>query len=165
MWSLGRTFFFYKLFWNWIGVMRFVSYKVCFDEGFVIWHFLYYCFCTNCVVMITEYWSLYHFHHQWNDVQNTMLDVKCITEWWRRRFSIKKIHCRLVLFNKRNAPQARLITRNALQANFFSRILKGSLSYWNRMYILFFTNHISESSSWIHQNVYLVPKTNRLPAN
>ena len=31
---------FCKLFWNWIGVVQFLSHEVWSDEGFVIWHFL-----------------------------------------------------------------------------------------------------------------------------
>jgi len=33
----------YKLFWNWFGVVRFVSHEVWFDREFVNWHFLHYC--------------------------------------------------------------------------------------------------------------------------
>jgi len=43
----------YKLFWNWIGVVRFVSHEVWFDQGFVNWHFLHYCF-----VPVVSLWSL-----------------------------------------------------------------------------------------------------------
>ena len=32
-----------KLFWNWNGVVRFVSQEVWFDKGFVVWHFRKYC--------------------------------------------------------------------------------------------------------------------------
>jgi len=39
----------YKLFWNWNGVVRFVSQ----DKGFVIWHFYNY-----CLVQIASLWSL-----------------------------------------------------------------------------------------------------------
>jgi len=35
---------FNKLFWNWICVVRFVSHEVWSDEGFVISHFLHWCF-------------------------------------------------------------------------------------------------------------------------
>ena len=42
-----------KLFWNWNGVVRFVSQEVWFDKEFVIWHFLNY-----CLVQIMSSWSL-----------------------------------------------------------------------------------------------------------
>jgi len=35
---------FYELFWNWIDVVPFVSHEVWPDKGFVIWHFLRWCF-------------------------------------------------------------------------------------------------------------------------
>jgi len=41
----------YKLFWNWNGVVRFVSQ----DKGFVMWHFHDYCF---KLVQIVSLWSL-----------------------------------------------------------------------------------------------------------
>ena len=43
----------YKLFWNWIGVVWFVSQEVWSDKGYNIWHFLY-----NCLVQIVLLWSL-----------------------------------------------------------------------------------------------------------
>jgi len=43
----------YKLSWYWIGIVRFVSQEVWFDEGFVIWHFLNY-----CLEQIVLLWSL-----------------------------------------------------------------------------------------------------------
>jgi len=43
----------YKLFWNWIGVVRFVSHEVWFDKGFEIWYFLHCCF-----LQIVSLWSL-----------------------------------------------------------------------------------------------------------
>jgi len=43
----------YKLFWNWNGVVWFVSQEVWFDKGFVIWHFL-----NFCLVQIMSLWSL-----------------------------------------------------------------------------------------------------------
>jgi len=42
-----------KLFWNWNGVVGFVSQEVWFDKGFVIWHF-----CNYCLVQIVSLWSL-----------------------------------------------------------------------------------------------------------
>jgi len=42
-----------KLFWNWNGVVRFVSQEVWFDKGFVIWNFRNY-----CLVQIVSLWSL-----------------------------------------------------------------------------------------------------------
>ena len=42
-----------KLFWNWNGVMRFVSQDVWFDKGFVIWNFFNY-----CLVQTVSLWSL-----------------------------------------------------------------------------------------------------------
>jgi len=50
---------------------------------------------------------------------------------------------------KQNAPQARFINQNALQARIFDEILIGTLCY--AMYIvcnLFFRNHSSKSSSF-----------------
>jgi len=43
----------YKLFWNWIGVVRFISQEVWFNKGFVIWHFLSYYW-----EQIVSLWSL-----------------------------------------------------------------------------------------------------------
>jgi hypothetical protein len=43
----------YKLFWNWIGVVRFVFQEVWFNKGFVIWHFLSYYW-----EQIVSLWSL-----------------------------------------------------------------------------------------------------------
>jgi len=42
MWMLRVMTYdiFYKLCWNWIGVVLFVSHEVWFDKKFVIWHFL-----------------------------------------------------------------------------------------------------------------------------
>ena len=68
----------YKLFWNWNGVVRFVSQEVWFDKGFVIWHFCQLLFSTNYVVMIIQFWSSNHFHHQWIGRQNKKLQIKCI---------------------------------------------------------------------------------------
>jgi len=42
-----------KLFWNWNGVVRFVSQEVWRDKGFVIWNFFNYCW-----VQIVSLWSL-----------------------------------------------------------------------------------------------------------
>jgi len=57
---------------------------------------------------------------------------------------------------KQNAPQARLMKQNVLQARFFDQVPMGTLSYWYRMYFIFqksecisfFKNHSSESSSF-----------------
>jgi len=38
---------------------------------------------------------------------------------------------------KKNAPQARLIKKNALQAKYFDQVLMGTPSYWHSMYIIF----------------------------
>ena len=55
----------YKMFWNWIGVVRFqgVFHEVCSDKGSVIWYFLYFFF-TNSVVGITYFLNSNHFHYQ-----------------------------------------------------------------------------------------------------
>jgi len=42
-----------RLFWNWNGVVRFVSQEFWFDKGFVIWNFRNY-----CSVQIVSLWSL-----------------------------------------------------------------------------------------------------------
>jgi len=47
---------FYKLFWNWIGVMRFVSHEVWFDTGFIIWHFLHCCFKQTVSLWLLGTW-------------------------------------------------------------------------------------------------------------
>jgi len=51
--ALGRQDSPTKLFWDWNGVVRFVSQEVCIDKGFVIWHFRNY-----CLVPIVSLWSL-----------------------------------------------------------------------------------------------------------
>jgi len=43
----------YTLFWNRIGVVRFVPQEVSFDKGFAIWHFLH-----DCLVQIVSLRSL-----------------------------------------------------------------------------------------------------------
>ena len=58
LYALGQAFpllyvVSYKLFWNWNGVVRFVSQEVWFDKGFVIWNFLHY-----CLVQTVSLWSL-----------------------------------------------------------------------------------------------------------
>jgi hypothetical protein len=52
----------YKLFWNLIGIVRFVFHEVCFDEGFVIGHFLPYF--LQIVSLITKYLNSKHFQYQ-----------------------------------------------------------------------------------------------------
>jgi len=47
-------------------------------------------FSTNCVVVITEYWSSNHVYHQWIGRKNKMLEIKCTIEQWRSRFLCKK---------------------------------------------------------------------------
>ena len=52
IWVLGHVVS-DKLFWNWNGVVRFVSQEIWFDEGFVIWHF-----CNYSLVQIVSLRSL-----------------------------------------------------------------------------------------------------------
>jgi len=47
---------FYKLFWNWIDVVWFVSHKVWSDDEFVIWHFLYCCFWQIVSLWLLSIW-------------------------------------------------------------------------------------------------------------
>jgi len=66
-------------------------------------------FGANYVVMITQYWSLNHFHHQWIGRQNTKLQIKCIP------VSAKKY--------VKNAPQARFsMKQNAPHARFINKM-------------------------------------------
>ena len=47
-------------------------------------------FGTNCVFKITQDWSSNRFHHQWIGRQNKQSGIKCIPEWSRQRFFVKK---------------------------------------------------------------------------
>jgi len=63
---------------------------ICIWRGFV-WQRVSYLsfssllFCTNCVVVITEYWGSNYFHYQWIGRQTKKLEIKCTTEWLSRR--------------------------------------------------------------------------------
>ena len=83
-----------KLFWNWNGVVRFVSQKVWFDKGFVISNFR-----DNCLVQIVSLWSWSsnNFYYKWICRQNKKLEIKCIPKWLRRGFFMEKM-CRRPCF-------------------------------------------------------------------
>jgi len=122
--------FFYKLFWNWIGVVRFqvVSHEVCFDKGFVMWHFLYCSFLqivslwslsiwiriifnTNELVNQTRYWNQLP-HRQKNYGKNAL----------QERYVVKRMRGRQNLRKKMLCKQ-----------DFLHRILLGTLSCWYSM--------------------------------
>jgi len=50
---------------------------------------------------------------------------------------MKKMRRRPDFLSKKNAPQARLMKQNVLQARFFDQVPMGTLSYWYRMYFIF----------------------------
>jgi len=122
----------YKLFWNWNGVtcMRFVSQS----KGFVIWHFHNY-----CLVQIVSLWSLsigvriiFTTKEFVDRIRNFKSNAcRCKKE------NMKKMRRRPDFLSKKNAPQARLMKQNVLQARFFDQVPMGTLSYWYRMYFIF----------------------------
>jgi len=116
----------YKLFWNWIGVVWFVSQEVWSDRGYNIWHFLY-----KCLVQIVLLWSLIIGvritftknllverirHLKLNAPQNDCEEDFFFSTFgqriffWLRRifFLVKKMWCRPIVLMRQNALQARL---------------------------------------------------------
>jgi len=123
----------YELFWNWIGIVRFVSTRVRDLVGLSL------CFLTpssllfgtNCVVVITEYWISNHSSHQWIGRQNQKLETKCITKWSRRRCLMKQLRRRPVFFNETKCATGKTETyQTKCAAGQVSGILMGSLFYW-----------------------------------
>ena len=93
----------YKLFWNWNGVVQFVSREVWFDEGFVMWNFHNY-----CLVQTVSLWSL-----------SVGVEIVFTTDELADRigyFISNAPRFKKILYEK-NAPQARFIMKqNAPQA-------------------------------------------------
>jgi len=102
----------YKLFWNWNGVVRFVS----LDKGFVIWHFHNY-----CLVQIVSLWSLsigVRIIFTTNELVDRMRNFKSNAFRFKRKIHKKKCSAGQI-FCGQSAPQARLMKQNALEARFF----------------------------------------------
>jgi len=68
----------------------------------------------------------------------------------KKKTSNQKHALQARFFMEQNAPQARLIKQNARQADFFDKVLMGTLSC-ERSMLFFSTNHSSESSSLINE--------------
>ena len=105
MWRVMTYVVSYKLFWSWIGVVRFqvVSHEVCSD--IVIWHFLY-CFSLQIVSL----WSL----SIWiRIIFNTNKVVNQTRHWnqmsHRQDFFMKNNALQARFFCEKNAPQARFM--------------------------------------------------------
>jgi len=116
----------YKLFWNWNGVVRFVSQEVWFDKGFVIWHFLNY-----SLVQIMSLWSLsigVGIIFTTNELVNRTRNFKSNASQFKQK-KYEKNPPQARFFMKPNAPQARFFKQNALQARIFDAVLMGTLSY------------------------------------
>ena len=122
----------YELFWNWIGVVRFVSprARVLIWQRVCYWTLSSLLFGTNCVVVIAEYWSsnhytnteligriapwefqtkLLHYFFLSNNKSNLHFtrDFKFITEWLWGRFLLKQMRRRTDFLIKQNALQER----------------------------------------------------------
>jgi len=82
--------------------------------------------------------------YQWIDKQNMKLDIKCNTEWLKRRCLMKNNRRRPDFLIKQSAPQARLIKpwQNAPQATFCDWIFNSSLSYCYSMWFIFFKSQL-----------------------
>jgi len=58
----------YKLFWNWIDVVQFISHEIWFDKVLIMQHFLHYCLVQNVLLQslsIGVRIIFNHFQHQW----------------------------------------------------------------------------------------------------
>jgi len=108
----------YKLFWDWIGVVRFVSQEVWFGKGFVIWYFFHY-----CLVQIVMLWSLkigVRIIFTTNELVHKITILRSNTSQndEEEYFLWKKMRRRPDFFMKQNAPQERLMKQIVPQANF-----------------------------------------------
>jgi len=92
---------YYKLFWNWNGVVQVVSQ----DKGFVIWQIHDY-----CLVQIVSLWS-FSIGVRIIFTTNELVDR-------RRNFKSNASRLNKKIYEK-NAPQARLMRYNVPQARFF----------------------------------------------
>jgi len=92
-------------------------------------------FGTNCVFVISEYWSSNHFDHQWIGRQNKKLEIKCITEWFKKKIFMTKMR------HRRDLSQD--------VRHFFDWILMSSLSLQSMCLIGARINAIAET--WCQQ--------------
>jgi hypothetical protein len=98
----------YKLFWNWIGVVRFVSHEVWFDQGFVIWHF-FLCFFFGIVSLwslITSMQSIFNINELVNPTRHWNRMPHRQDFWWnkmqrRKDFFVKRMRSKQNLCKKR----------------------------------------------------------------
>jgi len=130
----------YKLFWNWIRVVRFqvASHEVCSDCGFVIWHFLHWFF-KDCVVVITEYLNWNHFQYRWSGEPNNTL--KSNGPWTRffpwKKSAAGKTFCKRILLNKHSKIKRMSCRQNLCKkcaaGKIFDWIMIGGLSCWCSM--------------------------------
>ena len=66
----------------------------------------------------------------------------------KKKTSNQKHALQARFFMEQNAPQARLIKQDAPHATFFDQVLMGTLSYFDIVCNLFFSNHSSKSFSF-----------------
>ena len=71
--------------------------------------------------MIIQYWSSNHFHHQWIGRQNLKLHMKCIPEWLRRIFVMKKMHRRPDFLWKKMHRRQDLSNKMRRRPNFLTK--------------------------------------------
>jgi len=142
-----------KLFWNWNGVVRFVSQEVCFDKGFVIWHFRDY-----CLVQIVSLWSLsvevqivFTTHELVDRIKNCKWNASPSD---KEEDSYERNALQARFFMKQNAPQARLQWSNKMSRRpDFLTASSWVLCPVNAVCNSFSANRSSESSSinlWIN---------------
>jgi len=120
----------YELFWNWNGVVRFVSQ----DKGFVLWHVH-----SSCLVLIVSLWSLsigVRIIFTTNELLDRIRNFKSNAYRFKKQ-SYKKNAPQARFLMKQNAPQARHMKQNAPQARIFDQVLMGTLSCWHSMYFIF----------------------------
>ena len=122
----------YEPYWNWNGVVRFVSPRA---WGLIRPRVRYLPFSSLLRILYKlcrcNHWVL-EFEIStppWIGRQNKKLGINCITEWLKWRRVMKKRCRRPDFFMKQNAPQTRLIIHNAPEANIFDWILMGRMSY------------------------------------
>ena len=135
-----------KLFWNWNGVVRFVSQEVWFGKGFVIQNFRNY-----CLIQIVSLWSPsigIQIIFNTNELVDRIRNLKyCIPEWLRRGFLMKRMRGRPDFLWKKMRRRQDLSNKMRRRSDFLTK------SSWvlcpvNAVRKLFSTNLSSESSSF-----------------
>ena len=151
----------YKLFWNWNGVVRFVSQEVWFDKGFIIWQFfntVWYKLCLyvsfdfnvsysscwgysliNTLKLNKNLWSLnigVGIFFTTNELVDRTRNFKSnASRFEQKNYEKNAPQARFLM--EQNLPQAKLIKQNVPQARIFDAVLMSTLSYLYGMYFIF----------------------------